>query len=241
MRWANILTILCAFAVRVPAQIPAGACPDTDKGYRTVFDGSVAKIRWSLLAVSEAKEEVDSKLQLALTDASVISVANTLSIWGRYAQTCKINDAEQIAQLQAQEKFAEAFFDITSGGQFPTKLIVSGDPAAMLAKKGPVTFSHIISNRLELWKKMGSALPKNPYVIAAIQLSVGHAVFDETKIQWTAPVPIQAESVLSRTDVDDVPTLSEKNKFTTLLWDLTYYYKFSDGPPDMLPAGTIPK
>jgi hypothetical protein len=229
----------------------AGVCADPDTGYQSKFERSVANLRWSLSAVSRmpAKDRPSSDVLARIVDSSVISLANTLSVWGHYAQKCDLDDVEYIDELKPHEKFSGIFVEITSSHKFPVEMgpqlaLLDDARAVLVANKEVLPLDPAIVYRLASWKKAASERRSDCYLIAAASL-LGHLEpIDPRKIKITSVVRLNPENKFATLGLYESDFLASNKKTSDLFEIFQTYYAIpyvTSSPAASLPEGVFPK
>src|SRR5579862_3896092 len=115
------IALFCAWPGLMTPLMGAELWCAPDSEYKDVVAGSVANLRWSLFALSELPNvvKIDTDLLTGLTNASVVSLANTLSLRARYLGKCDLNEQDYFLQLGNNERFASLLLQVTSSEKFP--------------------------------------------------------------------------------------------------------------------------
>ena len=222
-----------------------------DSEYKDVFAGSVANLRWSLLALSEAPNvvKIDTGLLTGLTNASVVSLANTLSLRARYLGKCDLNERDYFQQLGGNERFAALLLQVTSSDKFPAARRVEEKYPAFALRGPPIVvvggkrlpLHSAITQRLQSLREESGNSRTNPYVIAANQLLGERQAWDEREVKASGIIPADPKGPFYKRNLSEALSMIRSKDFLDLLEILRSYYSRVPAPPPGVPASVLQK
>ena len=235
---ARFLVALLGFALGLHGQSEGKWClPDSE--YKLVLASNVANLRWSLFAVSVgwSTGSVPADVAVGVTNASVTSLANTLSLRARYLTTCDMERSEYMRKLGQNEAFARLLFDVTSDDSFPAARIIAekhpslvprDEPDRVLqrspeARGLPELFRGAVNDTLQAIRKQPNA--PSPYRTAA-GLLLGDNVqeIQEREIPVIRPVEVNPAQMFYGKSAKEAAALIASGKPPDLLAALQQYY-----------------
>jgi hypothetical protein len=219
-----------------------------DSPYKEVYQGSVANLRWSLFAISQLPPlpKGQELLLNGLTDASVISLANTLSLRAHYLRKCDLSSDEYFRELGYNQRFAALLLDVTSSSQFPAAeriaqkyptLTLLSNPEDVMAALPPL--HPLIVARLNLLKKDVEPSSTNPYFLATSQLLGENITWKERDVEATGIISMDTTSIFYKRPIDESVSLVRSKDPTAILWNLMHYYAKPTEPSKGMPAGLL--
>jgi hypothetical protein len=207
----------------------------SDSQYGYVFSSYVTGLRRSLSAFSIMAEEnkIDSSSLVRLTDNSIISLANILSLRTSYLNACDMEQKAYFKKLSDNEIFSLLMFEVTSSDNFPAASqirrknlnLVLAPEMAMQDKRIPM--HKIVTERLSSVKREASKFPNNPYTIAVDRLlgSSGEKEILEKTIKFIETVPVNPEGLFYDKSTKEIFGIIKTENNTTLVQQLSNYYK----------------
>jgi hypothetical protein len=231
----SFLTLLLLSALGCSAQPVGKWCANDDSGYKDVIATSIAGLRWSLFAISMAADarQIPPEILPRITDASVISIANTLSLRANYLLKCDMEQKEYFRQLDDNQSFGSALLHITSSDKFPVgplirekqpALFLSGDPVDVLAGK-QVPLQTAIVRRLNQVRQESFGKRTDSYFIAAGQLlGDRNATWDEREIQAVVRIPANNKGPFYRKSFKETLGIIDGRNPLELLEEASHYY-----------------
>lgn len=233
-----LAALLVVLATLTGAQAAEKWCAQESE-YRDVFKSTVADLRWSLFALSVFAEagEIDKDLLKGLTNASAISLANTLSLRASYLTTCALPQKDYYQRLQENQAFATLLLRVTSSEKFPAtprirhkspQLILWSDPRTVIGDK-QLPLHSVISQRLRSLRNETEGSRNSPYFIAASELLGENPNWDEHEVRVT-PTIFATKGVFHDKSLEDSLSLIRDKNPVNLLVDFEYYYDVSKAP-----------